>query len=397
MSQPPRRLLARLLVIAAILGIAVLIAVVLVKGKPPPEKKETPKVTMLIEAVPLERTTVTFSVESQGNVRPRTETVLSAEVAGSIISVSDSFVAGGVFRKGDVLLRIDPSNYTVAVEQARALLEQRQIEYDGAIKLKQSGYQADASVASAAAALASAKAGLTRAQRDLQRTYIKLPYDGMVKSKDVDVGQFVNAGSRLGVTFATDYAEVRLPLTDQDLAFIDLPDSGNGSGPRVTLEATRKGVLRTWEAVITRTEGVVDENTRVTYAVARLDDPYGFNNGEPGNDAAVPLPVGSFVKARIEGVTMPDVIRVPRPVLRGRNEMLFVEDDNTLRLRNVVVLRTDQNYAYIMSGTEPGERVVLTAIESPVNGMKVRVSGDEPEVSSAETANDEVESEGAGG
>lgn len=347
---------------------------------------------MLIEAMPLERATVTFSVESQGNVQPRTETVLSAEVAGSIISVSESFVAGGVFKKGDVLLRIDPSNYTVAVEQARALLAQRQIEYDGATKLKESGYQADASVASAAAALASARAGLTRAQRDVQRTYIKLPYDGIVKAKDVDVGQFVNPGSRIGVTFATDYAEVRLPLTDQDLAFLELPDPGDSNGPIVTLSTTRKGVSQSWEAVIARTEGVVDENTRVTYAVARLDDPYALDS-----DAAAPLPIGSFVKAHIQGVTMDGVVRVPRTVLRGRNELLFVEEDNTLRLRTVAVLRTDQQYAYIMSGTEPGERVVLTAIESPVNGMVVRVSGDEPAATNAESSTEEVDAEGAGG
>ncbi|NNF51421.1 MAG: efflux RND transporter periplasmic adaptor subunit [Gammaproteobacteria bacterium] len=391
MSPTPKRRLARFLVIVAIIGIAGLIAVALVKAKPPPEKKELTKTSMLVEAMPLERTTVTFSIDSQGNVQPRTETVLSAEVSGSIVGVADNFVAGGVFRAGEVLLRIDPSNYTVAVEQAKALLAQRQIEYDGALKLKQSGYQADASVASAAAALASARAGLTRAERDLQRTKISLPYDGMVKAKDVDLGQFVNPGSRLGVTFATDYAEVRLPLSDQDLAFLDLPEPGEKGVAPVLLEATRKGLRQTWEAVITRTEGVVDESTRVTYAVARLDDPYGLRS-----DAAQPLPVGSFVSARIEGVTMADVVRVPRSVLRGRNELLFVEQDNTLRLRNVAVLRTDKDYAYIMSGTEPGERVVLTAIESPVNGMVVRVAGDEPSTRVVETATTASEPDSAG-
>lgn len=388
MSPTLKRRLARYLVIAVILGVAVLITAGLIMSKPPPEKKEAATTTMLVEAMPLERTTVTFSVESQGNVQPRTETALSAEVAGRIVSVSGNFVAGGLFKAGEVLLHIDPSNYTVAVEQARALLTQRQIEYDGALKLKQSGYQAEASVASAAAALASARAGLTRAQRDLERTRVTLPYDGMVKAKDVDIGQFVNPGSRLGITFATDYAEVRLPLTDQDLAFVNLPAPGSDAGSAVVLEAMRNGVRQTWNALITRTEGVVDENTRVTYAVARLDDPYGLDSGAPA------LPVGSFVTARIEGISMADVIRVPRSVLRGRDELLFVEDDNKLRLRSVAVLRTDQDYAYIMSGTEPGERVVLTAIESPVNGMVVRVAGDEVPVGNSEIASD---ADGSGG
>lgn len=370
MKAKPRRLL-RFFVIAGILGLALLLAVGLISSKPPPEKKAETRTKLLIEAAPVEVVTVNFEVQSQGTVRPRTETILSAEVAGTVVEVADKFVPGGVFAKGDVLLRIDPTNYTVAVEQAKALLTQRQIEYDGAVKLKESGYQADASVASAAAALASAKAGLTRAQRDLQRTRIRLPYDGMVKSKEVDLGQFVNPGSRLGVTFATDYAEVRLPLTDQDLAFVRLPGPDESEGPAVRLEATRRGERYSWNASITRTEGVVDENTRVSYAVARLNDPYGLRNND-----VVPLPVGSFVKAFIAGKTLRDVMRVPRSVLRGRNELLFVDQDNRLRLRNVDILRTDQDFAYLSGGVVAGERVVLTAIESPVNGTEVRVEDD---------------------
>ena len=135
-------------------------------------------------------------------------------------------------------MRIDPTNYEVAFRQAEALVKQRQIEYDGASKLRSQGYRAEAEHASAAAALASAEAELTRANRNLQRTYIRLPYAGIVRSKEADLGQFVNMGTPLGITFATDHAEVRLPLTDTDLAFIDLPTTGeqganNVGGPEI--------------------------------------------------------------------------------------------------------------------------------------------------------------------
>ena len=125
------------------------------------------------------------------------------------------------------MLRIDPTNYEVAVHRAEATLKQRQIEYDGAEKLRSQGYRAESEYASAAAALAAAEADLVNARRNLERTRISLPYAGMVRSKEADLGQYVNPGTRLGVTFATDYAEVRLPLTDSDLGFIDLlfPDS----------------------------------------------------------------------------------------------------------------------------------------------------------------------------
>jgi hypothetical protein len=187
----------------------------------------------------------------------------------------------------------------------------------------------------------------------------------------------VSPGSRLGVTFATDYAEVRLPLTDQDLAFIELPDaaavSGTGaaSGPLVNLSAVQKGRLAHWKAQIVRTEGVVDERNRVTYAVARIADPYQLNS-DKGDES--PLPIGTFVAADIEGATVDNVIRVPRGALRGNNQLMFIDGDNRLRIRNVDIVRADADYAYLHGGSIIGDRIITTTLESPINGMKVRTS-----------------------
>lgn len=369
----------RIVLICVILGGALSALFGLSRMKAPPETRQTQELDLLVEAMPLEKSDVNFSVTSQGVVRPLTETIVSAEVAGAIVSVSPKFVAGGVFDEDEVLLRIDPTNYEVALEQAEALVRQRQIEFDGAEKLKSQGYRAETEYASAAAALASARAELVRARRNLERSYIRLPYAGMVRSKEVDIGQYVNVGSRLGVTFATGTAEVRLPLTDADLAFVDLPTPGqlavNGEpgGPLVTLSAEYRGRTETWPARIARTEGVVDDRNRVTYTVARVDDPYGL---ESGNDL-LPLPMGTFVAARIDGRTVEDVIRVPRQALRGNSELMFIDAESRLRIRKVDLLRSDRNYAYLAGGAEPGERISLTAIESPVNGMRVRVDGEE--------------------
>ncbi len=259
----------------------------LTKMKPPPETKDIPDVAPLVQVMPLVEETASFRIASQGTVRPRTETVLSAEVSGAIVSISPKFIAGGVFSKGEELLRIDPTNYVVAVDQAKATLAQRQIEHDGALKLRTQGYRAESEYASAAAALAAAKADLVKAERNLERTRISLPYEGMVRQKEADLGQYVSPGTRLGVTFATDYAEVRLPLADHDLAFVDLPgaaeisDSGAAEGPIVDLSAIQKGRPAHWQARIVRTEGVVDEKTRVTYAVARINDPYRLAQTRP--------------------------------------------------------------------------------------------------------------------
>lgn len=377
----------RYALIAGIFAFAIGGAIMLGNMKPPPEKKEIAEVDILIETMRVVAETVSLTVQSQGTVRPRTETILGSEVAGAIISVSPKFIAGGVFEKGEVLMRIDPTNYRVDVEQAEALLEQRQIEFDGAAKLRTQGYRAESEYASAAAALASARAALVRARRNLERTYISLPYAGMVRSKDADLGQFVGIGNRLGVTFATDYAEIRLPLTDRDLAFIDLPSAadvsatGSANGPRVTLAAERRGNMAYWQGRIVRSEGVVDEKTRVTYAVAQIEDPYRLSAGQ---DAGAVLPMGTFVAVTIDGKTVQDVVRLPRSVLRGNGQIVVVGDDNLLQIRSVEVLRTDKKYAYILSGITEGERISLTSIENPINGMKVRTETgtDQPQITS---------------
>lgn len=353
---------------------AIALAVGLAQFKPEPPKRENDKLDLLVEILPLEVTTERFRISSQGTVRPRTQTVVSAEVSGSIVSISPKFIAGGIFQKNEVLMRIDPTNYTVAVDKADALVKQRQIEYDGAKKLRSQGYRAESEYASAAAALASAQAELVSARRNLERTYIRLPYEGMVMSKDSDIGQFVNPGTTLGVTFATDHAEVRLPLSDQDLAFIEMPDAaeitqtGNVDGPAVALSAVQKGKSVQWDAQIVRSEGVVDERSRVTYVVAQVDDPYQLHG------AGVPLPVGTFVAADISGSSVVDIIRIPRTALRGSNQVLIVDDENTIEIRTVDVVRTDTEFAYVSDGVVAGDRITTTAIEAPTNGMSVRTA-----------------------
>lgn len=376
----------RILLILGIPVLAIVAVMLMVSMKPEPPKNDRTELDPIVNVVDLELMTTKFEVQSQGTVRPRTETILSAEVSGTITDISPKFVAGGVFQRDEVLMRIDPTNYTVELTQAEALVKQRQIEYDGASKLREKGYRAESELASAAAALATSKANLVRAQRNLERTYIRLPYEGIVRAKETDLGEFVTTGSRLGVAFATDYAEVRLPLTDLDLAFVELPnaaqltETGRGDGPAVVLSATQKGARTEWAAKIVRTEGVVDENSRVTYAVAQVSDPYRLHSEGSA------LPVGTFVAALIGGSTVANVVRVPRGFLRGSDELILVDDDNKLRFRTVNVVRSDADYVYIDDGVVAGERVVATALETPVNGMAVRIVGetDTTEVASSE-------------
>jgi RND family efflux transporter MFP subunit len=368
------RTIVRISLGVVILALAVIVAIVMNSMKAPPPKKERVDRDPLVDVIVLEHMTTSFEIHSQGTVRPRTETVLSAEVSGTIVSISPKFVAGGFFQSGEVLMRIDPTNYEVALEQADALVLQRTIEHEGAKKLRSQGYRAESELASATAALAAAKAERVRAKRNLERTFIRLPYEGMVRAKETDLGQFVNSGTRLGVVFATDYAEIRLPLTDMDLAYVDLPgaveiaESGGADGPAVTLSATQKGKPVEWAAKIVRTEGVVDEKSRVTYAVALVVDPYQLHGDGDS------MPMGTFVAATIHGAVAENIIRVPRRVVRGSDELVFVDSEDKLVIRNVDIVRADADYAFISGGAKAGERVVVTVLETAINGLQVRTT-----------------------
>jgi RND family efflux transporter MFP subunit len=382
----------RILLIFGIPVLAIVAAIGMMSLREKPPEKERLELDPLVAVMALEAMTTNFEVRTQGTVRPRTETILSAEVSGTISSISPKFIAGGVFEANEVLMRIEPTNYRVSLDQAEALVTQRQIEYDGAKKLKSQGYRAESEYASAVAALASAKAEQVRARRNLERTYIRLPYEGIVRAKESDLGQFVNPGTRLGVTFATDFAEVRLPLTDLDLAFVELPDaadiaaSGSASGPQVVMSAVRKGKLTEWLARIVRTEGVVDEKSRVTYAVARIDDPYRLHSdGDP-------LPMGTFVSATIDGTSVSGIYRAPNSAVRGSNQVLVIDSDNTLHIRNVEAVRADAEFTYFR-GAVDGERIVISALEAPIDGMRVRTTADEAEAAATVATADGEEGE----
>jgi RND family efflux transporter MFP subunit len=379
--QHKRKIVSILIILGAFIGMGVLASM-----KPKPPKKPIVNKAMFVDVLNLEPSEITFEIKSQGTVKPKTETIVSAEVSGRIVAISDKFIAGGLFKKNDILMEIDPTDYIAAVAQADAFLKQRQIEYNGSKSLQKKGYRAEAELAASKASLAAAKASLVKAEKNLERTKIRLPYDGLVRTKDSDIGQFVNPGTKLGSTFSTDTAEIRLALTDSDLAFLDLPDTGvqNNSiehGPAVILSAIRKGKYQEWSGNIIRTEGVVDERSRVSYAVVQLDDPYRLlpipETSESTSKNSNPLPIGTFVGAKIQGKSFSNVLTVPRTAVRGKNQLMFIDMENRLQIKEIDILRADSKYAYILQNETSSNRISITAIESPVNGMKVRTTQDE--------------------
>jgi RND family efflux transporter MFP subunit len=388
----------RFLLPLGLIGLSVVIVAVLIAiaQSKHPERKDAAAQAVLVEAIPAELSTLNFIVHSQGAVEPRTETTLVAEVSGQIVSVSPNFIAGGFFREGEALLQIDPSDYETALLRAQAALASRRAQYaDQKARSEQAlkdwenlGRQGEPSdlvlrkpqLAEAQAGVQAAEAELQEAERDLQRTRIRVPYDGLVREKRVDVGQFVSPGTPLGVTFAIDIAEIRLPLSGNDLDYLNLPSAtrlDNAQRVPVTLTADEGGVGGAWQSQIVRTEGVIDRTSRVLYAVAEVVDPYGML----GRSAQPELRMGTFVRAEIQGRQAEDVVVLPRAVLRPDRTVLIANAERRLEVRPVTVARAEPRKVYISSGIEAGELVITTSMDAPIPGTRLAIAGAPSEMS----------------
>jgi RND family efflux transporter MFP subunit len=376
--------------ILIIISILIVIALVAYEETKSAERKPETEKAVLVDVIKAEVVSLNFSVNSQGTVRPRTETTLVSEVSGKVVSVAPEFVAGGFFRKGEVLLQIDPSDYETGLKRAEAALASRKAKLadetarsEQALKdwrnMGKQGQPSDLGLrkpqmADAKANVSAAEADVQKARRDLERTQITVPYDGLVRQKAVDIGQYVTPGTHLGITFAIDAAEVRLPLTNNDLSYLDLPSETEVKNedkpfPTVTLSAEQAGGTGQWQARIIRTEGVVDETSRVVYAVAQVIDPYGVL----GQSHQQELKIGSFVNAEIQGLRAENVVVLPRYVLRPDNTIPVANSNNELEILSVEVLRAEAKKVYLSNGITAGARVVTTTLDAPVPGTKLAV------------------------
>ncbi len=392
MSPMLNRVLKALLPLLVV-GVALAAAYVMYLNRPPVETQTPVVAAPAVRVQPVAFESVDLTVSSQGTVQPRTSSQLVPEIAGTVLSVSPAFAVGGFFEEGEVLLQIDPYDYQQALiaaqsqlAQARLRLATEEAEAEVARREWEEIGQGSASpltlrqpqVEDARAAVASAEAAIDRARRDLERAEVRAPYAGRVQSKDVDVGQFVNRGTAVGRIYAVDSAEVRLPLPDDELAYVDVPMSYRGTqqrtGPAVTLSADFAGRRYSWRGRIVRTEGEIDAVSRMVHVVAEVDDPYA-----PGPDPTrPPLAVGMFVEAEIAGRRVDDVVVLPWAALNGRDRVLIVDDDGRLRYRQVEVLRSTTESVLVSGGLEEGDRVSISALDAVVDGMAVQIAGGEP-------------------
>ena len=386
--------LSRVRLPVLILGAAGLVVALLVLFQRSPEERPQQSAAPLVRAVVAVPTDLRFTVRANGSVTPRTESELIPQVSGVVVEMSPQLVAGGFFQEGDLLARIDDADYRVDREAARAQVARARSGFGRAEKeLARQRRLADRSVASEAriddaenayriadASLREAQARLERAERDLARTEIVAPYRGRVRSEQVDLGQFVNRGQSIATIYAIDYAEVRLPIPDRELAYLDLAQlratvAGDASAvaAKVRLSAEFAGGEHHWEGVLDRTEAELDPKSRMIHLVARVPEPYRLDT-----PTSAPLAIGLFVDAEIEGRTVDGAFVLPRDALRADDRVYVIGEESRLEFRDVEVLRTERDRVVVAGGLSAGEQVCTSPLDAAIDGMLVRVTGTPP-------------------
>lgn len=367
---------------------------VLFATKPEPERADVEPRPSAVFVAQAEAEPVQLVVRTQGEVRPLTEIDLTAQVAGRIDYVAPNFVQGGFFRAGETLVRLEDADYRLAVTRAEALVAQRrqqltreEAEAELAAEEWESLGEGEASpltlrvpqLEEARAQLAAAEASLAEARLNLSRTRISAPFDGRVRAKLADLGQYVGPGTRIGRVFSTGKAEIRLPLSDSELETLGMPLAFQASeevdGPDVTLSAVLAGERREWQGEVVRTDSAIDPQTRTLYAIVEVDDPY----GSAAEAAGAPLAMGLFVEAAIEGRAIERAYVLPRSALRGENEIYVANRDGTLSIRTAEVIDANSDEVVLASGVQEGEHVVISPIRAAAEGMRITPLGPDGE------------------
>jgi len=357
--------------------------------KPPQEKEEVDNTPIVaVEAISL--APMALYVDSYGVVKPKYETELVAQVSGQIVELSATFVRGGFVKQGQLLARIDPNDYEAALIEAeatmasaRASLEKERAQ--GQVAEREWKQITDTSptelslrkpqLAQEIARVKSAQASILRAKRNLERTEIRAPYDAMIDSRNVGLGSFVGTGSMVGKLLGTASAEVRLPVADNQLEFL----IAQGNDASVNLTGTFAGSETVWAAKIARSEGVIDSKSRMSYLVAEIFDPYALSDNNNKN----PLRFGAYVNAKILGLEINQAASVPRYLVEN-SRVALLDSESRLHYSAVKIVRQDGQNVIISSGLADGDQLIVSALDYPVDGMKLALISDESQQHSEE-------------
>ncbi|MDX1360650.1 MAG: efflux RND transporter periplasmic adaptor subunit, partial [Pseudoalteromonas tetraodonis] len=364
-------------------------SVMFIKGNPPKASRFSapPKAKINVAVKPLQLIDYPVEIDSFGTVKPRTQSMLVAQVSGLIIDINEQFREGGFFEKGDVLLQLDDRDLKAEVKSAQAnllnaeqnLLEEQARGRQALTDWQRLGNESEPSIlvlrkpqlAAAQAQVLSAQAQLEKAQLNLERTKIKAPYAGRVLNRSVDLGQVVSNNMQLATIYATDSVEIRLPIKNKDLPFINLPEqyrdgAKNQRGSAVNFTSDLIGEQQ-WQGQLIRTEGAIDESAQQLYVVAKINDPY-----KSTSDNQYPVKIGQYVKAKINGKVASQVLVIPNSAIY-QGSYVYVVENGTLQRKNIALAWQNALQGIVSKGLEAGSQLVLTPLGQVSSGTPVQI------------------------
>ncbi len=379
----------------AIIITALIVATILVKTAPRARQKAPQRVASLVEVRPAEVTSERVVVHAMGTVMAAQEITVQPRVSGRIVWAAPSMVPGGRVEAGDELLRIDPSEFEAAVQQAEASLaraeaqlrsaewELQRLEGLAAQNVVQSKEMDNGRTAKAVAEadVAAAKAALDKARLNLEWTVVRSPFSGIITSESVDLGAQVSPQSQLATLVGSDEYWVRVSVPVDRLHWIDIPTGAGEGGSTATIEQRfGRTADYTWQGRVIRLMGDLEPQGRMARLLVSIKNPL---EASDTNDAPVPLLIGSYVDVSIVGNHLHDVVAINRRELREDDTVWLMNDEGNLEIRSVGVAYRGRDRVVIHDGLAAGERIVTTDLSTPVEGMPLRVAS---EVASQPTA-----------
>jgi RND family efflux transporter MFP subunit len=379
-------------IVIIIAGFAGMQVLVLSRPSPKKEVRETPGVLVEVRRMKKEKRPVV--VIGTGTVQPRREANISPQVGGVVTSLAPNFIAGGFFQKGDLLFNIEDTDYRLAIDRANAALAAAAYELATVtsqakiargewerLKLEEKSEPNplvlyEPQLKNARASVESASAAVKQAEIDLSRTAVYAPFDCLVRSEEIDLGQYVTAGRSVAAVAGTDTAEIVVALPLEELSWLSVPRGGSDEkGSPAKVQLPYGDGLLTWEGRVVRSLGEVDIRDRMARVVVAVDDPYNRKKGSSNERPS--LEIGTFVDVEITGKELSGVFVVPRSALRDKSTLWTMDDEGKLRTKPVNVLRRERETLIIRKGLEEGDLVVLTYISGAAEGIALRVAGEE--------------------
>jgi RND family efflux transporter MFP subunit len=373
--------------IILLIGFGIMALLIISRKEPKKEIKEDLGALVNVSAAEMQDYSIT--VHGTGTVRASQEVSLIPQVSGEIVYVASSMTAGGFFREGDLLFEIDDTDYRFALEHVKASMAKAQLNLstvESKARIARMEWERirnnndttpnplvlyEPQLQSARAELSSASAAVQQAELNLERTRMRAPFNCRVRSEDIDFGQYVRAGSPVGLIAGTDVAEIVVPLPLDELTWLNVPGPGTErQGSSATVRMSVDGRDYEWKGRVVRSVGEIDPKSRMIDIVLEVRDPYGLS-GE--RNAKIVLSIGAFVEISMRGTTLTDVFPVSRKAVRGDSTVWVMGEDNLLTIKKVQIVRSEREFALISEGIKDGDRIVLTTLTGVANGMKLRV------------------------